>query len=256
MRGRPASAPEPGAPVLRIYLLGGFRVVLNGRAVPEGAWRRRKARQLFKCLLTRTRRRLTKDEAIELFWPESDLDASSTNLRTTVHAIRQALEAVGPPFVADPIVVDRDGIGVLRGADVWVDADAFEEAIAGAQAADHSVPLLEQADALYAGDYLPDDLYEDWAAERRDRLKRTWTELQFTLARLAEERGDPERAATTLERLLQADACDERTAQELMRLFTRQGRRTEAVRVYQRLVQALREELEVDPSAATVTAKS
>src|SRR5262245_33760467 len=228
MRERPSSAPEPDASPPRIYLLGGFRVVLDGRSVPEGAWRRRKARQLFKCLLTRPRRRLTKDEAVELFWPDSDVDASSTNLRTTIHAIRQALETVGPPFAADLIAVDRDGVGVARGADVWVDADAFEEAIARAQAAADPAPHLEQADALYVGDYLPDDRYEDWAAERRDRLKRAWTELQFTLARLAEERGDPDRSATTLERLLQADACDERTAQELMRLFARQGRRSEA----------------------------
>jgi DNA-binding SARP family transcriptional activator/Tfp pilus assembly protein PilF len=252
MRGKPAFTPESDAPILRVHLLGGFRVVLNGHTIPDNAWRRRKARQLFKCLLTRARRRLTKDEAIELFWPESDVDASSTNLRSTVHAIRQALEPAGPAFVAGLIVVDRDGVGVRRGADVWVDADAFEEAVTRAPTSEDPAALLEQANALYAGDYLPDDLYEDWAAERRDRLKRAWTELQLTLARLAEERGDPDRAATTLERLLQADACDERTGQELMRLFARQGRRTDAVRVYQRLVQALRDELEVEPSAATV----
>ncbi len=80
---------------MRVYLLGRFEVVVRGRTIPDDAWRRRKARQLFKCLLSRPRNRLVKDEAIELLWPESDPEAASTNLRSALHAIRRALEEAG-----------------------------------------------------------------------------------------------------------------------------------------------------------------
>src|SRR6266566_1396266 len=50
----------------------------------------------------------------------------------------------------------------------------------------HSGPIKEQqlqstldafdnVLALYGGDYLLDDLYEDWAQRRRDRLRRTYS---------------------------------------------------------------------------------
>ncbi len=244
-----AALAEPTSSDILAHVLGGFRVVVRGRPLADAAWRRRKARQLFKALLARPQRRLTKDEAVDLFWPDSDPGAASTNLRTAVHAIRQALESVAAP--GDLVVADRDGVGLRPDLKVWVDADAFEKLAAEAHQADDPLPLIEQANALYAGDYLPEDLYDDWTVERREALKRAWTELQFARARADEQRGNPDGAAGTLERLLGADACDERAGQELMRLLARQGRRSDAVRVYQRLEQALRAELDLEPSPTT-----
>jgi hypothetical protein len=105
--------------------------------------------------------------------------------------------------------------------------------------------------ALYAGDYLPDDLFEERASERREALRRTWTELQFGLARALDARCDVN-APQPLERLLRADPCDEGAAQGLMKMLSRRGRRTEALRVFQHVTHALRAELDVEPSADTV----
>ena len=245
-------APEPVEAPVKVYLLGRFRVVVNGQPLANDVWRRRKARQLFKCLLTSPRRRLVKDEAFELLWPDSDAVAASANLRSAVHAIRRALATNAWAGAADAVVVDRETVGLRQDAEIWVDADAFEQAVAEAQDAVDALPLLEKADALYVGDYLPDDLYEDWATGRRERLRRLWTQLQFSLARHRAARRDPERAASALQRLVDADACDERAAQELIKLLIRQGRRSDGLRVFQRLVQALRNELEVEPSQATL----
>src|SRR5262245_26312629 len=79
-------------PVVRVYTLGGFRVLVDGEPLDEHAWRRRTARQLFKVLLTRPGRRMTRDEVVELFWPDSGADAAASNLRSTLYALRHALE--------------------------------------------------------------------------------------------------------------------------------------------------------------------
>jgi DNA-binding SARP family transcriptional activator len=180
-------------------------------------------------------------------WGESKPDAAPSNLRTTVHALRKALGTAGGHL----IVEDYGSYALRRDATIWVDADAFLTSIEEARAADDPFPLLEYASRLYTSDYLLEDLYEDWAADRRDQVKRAWTDLQFTLARVAKERDEPQRALAALERLVQADACDELAAEELMRLLGQQGRRSAALRVYQRLAIALREDLGVEPSGAT-----
>jgi DNA-binding SARP family transcriptional activator len=246
----PLGSPLGEAPI-QVQLLGAFRVAVGGEAVPEDAWHRRKARQLLKCLLSQPNRRLTKDEAVDLFWPDSDPAAAATNLRSTVHAIRRALEQAGAREADGAIGVERDSVFV-RGPDtVAVDADLFERAATDALRAG-DLAGLQAAARLYAGDYLPEDLYEDWAGHRREQLKRLWTDLEFGLARQYEQRNDLDSAVAELQRLVQADRCDERAAQELMRALLRLGRRSDALRVYRQLEQSLRDELGVEPSDATV----
>src|SRR5467141_4102239 len=86
---------------VQVYLLGSFRVVIAGKQLDDAAWRRRKARQLFKYLLNRPRRRMLKEEAMEVFWPESEPEAASSNLRTSIYALRQALKPAGDDFIVE-----------------------------------------------------------------------------------------------------------------------------------------------------------
>lgn len=242
---------HPDGPILRAFLLGGFRLVTGDRELGHEGWRRRTARQLLKCLLSRHHRRMTRDEAFELFWPGSDPTTAST-LRSALYVIRRALEDIGVPQGVDLMFLDHDAVGIRPEVKIWVDADAFEETVARGRRVAEPLELLEAADALYRGDYLPDDIYEDWAVERRGTLRRLWTDLQISLAEQRERRGDAEGAVTALERLLRADACDERAARALLELLSRQGRRSDALRVYHQLVRALREELGVEPSSETL----
>ena len=69
--GLAGAAGQARAPVVRVEMLGGFRVTVAGRTIAEGDWQRRKARQLFKCLLSRPRRRAPRDLIVDWLWPDS-----------------------------------------------------------------------------------------------------------------------------------------------------------------------------------------
>jgi DNA-binding SARP family transcriptional activator len=225
---------------IRIHLLGQFRVIAGGRELRDAGWTKQKARQLLKCLLTRPRRRMTTDEAIDLFWPDADQDAALKTLRSTLSALRGALGASGSARGQGLVATLQGAVLIPPEANVWVDADEFERLLTQARVATDPLPLLEQADALYAGDYLANDLYESWAEERRESLRRQWSDLQHTLADVREQQGDTEAAAAALRRLLQADPCDERAARALMRLLAKHARRSDALRIHDRLVESLR----------------
>jgi DNA-binding winged helix-turn-helix (wHTH) protein len=143
-------------------MLGRFLITLVGHSLGEDGWLLRKPLQLHKCLLSRPRHRVNRDLLIEWLWPDSAPDAARITLRSTLHALRRTLEAAGLERLADLIVVDREGIGLASSADLSVDADTFEELLAAARSKDDPLPMLEQADALYAGELLPDDRYEEW----------------------------------------------------------------------------------------------
>ena len=80
--------------------------------------------------------------------------------------------------------------------------------------------------AHYSGDYLPDDVYEEWAIVRRDALRQQRLRLLLHLAGLSVEQQHPEEATRCLQAILEVDPCHEEAACALMRLHAMSGRRT------------------------------
>jgi hypothetical protein len=72
------------------------------------------------------------------------------------------------------------------------------------------------------------------------------------LAVYHEAAGDYERAIDYAAEILGYDRAQERTHQQLMRLYALAGDRVSALRQFDRCVAALREELDVSPSARTI----
>ena len=98
----PGGADWPGAGhAVAVATLGRFAVYLHGERRGEEDWPRRKVLRLFKCLITQHDRRLSREQAMALFWPESNAEAASDSLRSSLTILRQTLRPVPrPPFGA------------------------------------------------------------------------------------------------------------------------------------------------------------
>ena len=100
---------HPAGPRLRIHLLGGFAVEVDGRPVPATAWRLRKASELVKLLALTSGHRLHREQVIEQLWPERPPDAGVNNFHQALHVARVALGAVGKGD-AQRILALREGV--------------------------------------------------------------------------------------------------------------------------------------------------
>lgn len=132
---------------------------------------------------------------------------------------------------------------------LWTDVEAFESAAATAR---HSrePAAYRAAVELYAGDLLPEDRYETWTEEKREKLRRSYHALLIELAGLYEERGEYEPAIEALRRVVAEEPVKEETHAGLMRLYALSGQHHEAALQYERLRKALREELDEEPGGA------
>jgi predicted ATPase/DNA-binding SARP family transcriptional activator len=240
--------PEPA--VLRIHLLGGFRVAVDGRPIAAAAWRQKRAAAIVKLLALEPAHRLHREQIQEVLWPGLDVEAGANNLRLALHRARRCLADAGAP--PDSYLV-RDGAALLLGDEttVWVDVDAFDAAAAHAWRTP-DVAAAEAALSCYASDLLPEDPYDEWAERRRTSLRASYLALLARLARLAEQSADTERAIAAYQRILAVEPAQEETHSSLMRLLARAGRRTEALAQYQRLVTALENELAAAPEPTTL----
>src|SRR5918998_607051 len=87
--------------VVRVWLLGGFRVSVGSRTMTQDAWRLRKAAALVKLLALAPNHRLHREQAMDALWPDLGRKAASNNLRNALHGVRKVLgSAEGPHYLA------------------------------------------------------------------------------------------------------------------------------------------------------------
>ena len=222
--------------------MGGFAVTV-GDAKVDGPWRLRKAKSLVKLLALAPGHQLHRDVLIDRLWPDAGVDSGANNLHQALHAARRVLGSTRLALHDELVVLGPDG-------DVVVDADTFADAAMSACNHD-SVEELTAALALWTGDLLPEDLYEDWAKAHRDRLTALHITVAVRLSAALVERGDAADAVVLLESLAAERPLDEEVHRACLVALVEAGRRTDAVAAYERLRDALEDELGIVPAPET-----
>ncbi len=243
---------------LRVQTLGAFVVWRGAEGVAATEWRRDKARQLFQLLLTRRQRLLERDQIVDLLWPGLDGETAERDFKVALSTLYRVLEPALPARAPSAYVL-REGTlyGLRPGADLWLDADQFEQAVRDGdrlarQGDEAFIERYRVGLALYGGDFLQDYPYDEWASEERERLLGLWLHTADRLAAALAERARWPEVIDVCQAILQRDECWEQAYRLLMLAHARLGNRAQVLRTYQRCVERLREELDVPPSAATV----
>ena len=171
-------------------MLGTFRLAIDGMTVEDRLWTRRKSKTLVKLLALQPQHQLHREQLIEYLWPEQEPDAAINNLHKTIHAARRSLEPELKVGADSRFIVTQDQLIVLRAnGGLWVDVEEFELRAAAALKSNEPAEG-ETALELYGGDLLGEDLYEDWAAVRREKLRMLYEQVLQHLALLYMFRGE------------------------------------------------------------------
>ena len=123
----------------------------------------------------------------------------------------------------------------------------------GAGRKEEAAAEYEEAVALYRGDYLAEDLYEDWTMIERERLTNAYVDALDRLADHHAENGRLREAIRRCHRILEKDPCHERTHRRLMEYYVRLGLRGRALLQYRLCCTILEHACEMEPSPETVS---
>jgi ATP/maltotriose-dependent transcriptional regulator MalT/DNA-binding SARP family transcriptional activator len=196
-----------------VTTLGRFAVARAGQPIPLAAWQSRKARDLLKLLAARRGRPLTRDAAAEALWPNEDPAPLPNRLSVALSTLRKVLDPERSHPADHFVAADGQSLG-LRTEHLSLDVISFlEVAAAGiglATRADRAgaEDKLREAETLYTGDFLEEDLYQDWSVDCREEARSAAQEVSRLLARAAIRRDDEEDATRHLRRLLERDPYD------------------------------------------------
>ena len=238
-------APRVTTAPLAVETLGRFAVLRNGEAVTPAEWQSKKARDLLKILVTRRGQATPRDYLIELLWPADDPARTPKRLAVAVNVLRNVLDPQREHSTDHVVAGDKEGLR-LELRHISVDVEDFlrhaQNALGG-----NDRELLEQAEAAYAGEFLAEDRYADWATPLRDEVHATYQELVRALAATTEE-------PRYLLRVLALDPYDEDSHLLLIRTYAGGGMHGEARRAYRRYVERMHE-LGLEPVAYEHAAK-
>jgi DNA-binding SARP family transcriptional activator len=230
-------------PTLRIHTLGATHVA-SGDLSLDGSWIEHRTGKLLKYLITERRSSVHAEQIAAALWPNGGPEVLGA-LRQCVHGLREKLEPQRTKHDPSSFVVARNGGYGLDVARVWIDADEFEASarsgLAAFEAQDSRAALrhLDAALELYRGDFLGDDTYAEWAFAERDRLRDLAGQVLRTVSEIHLASGAVERATEHLQRLTQVDPFDVDVHRQLIGLYLSTGRRSQAVRRYDRLRQQM-----------------
>ena len=253
----PELEPEPELPVrpsLVVYLLGPFRVYLNDQSIDE--WAGSKAKLLFKYLVATRGRPASQEVLMDLFWPQANVAAARNNLHVAIYGLRQTFHRIQKDFSH---IFFRDDHYLLNpDLAVWVDVEAFQTGLrkgrelANLGRTDEAIGQYFAAEALYEGDFLEEDRYEEWPQGQRHRLREEYLELLDHLYRYNYEQGDYSNSVSVCRKMLALEPSHETAHRRLMRCYGRLGQRYLVVRQFHQCVEILRRDLDIDPSRETV----
>ncbi len=229
-------------------------MVVGGRGLAVEKWQRKQAVTLLKYLVTHLGRAVRREALIECLWPEAEESQGLGRLKVTVYFLRRQLRAAG----AHEDTLQTVGKAyLLRRDKVWVDSQAFEMLIAegstlrSQQRWNGALHCYEEAQRLYRGHYIEEDMYSDWCAAERERLHELYLEMLARTSDCHAECGHYAEAAQVCRTALVRDPCRESFHYALMQHLVRLGRSSRAVAQFHQCECVLAQELGVEPMRET-----
>ena len=221
-------------------------------------WQNTNAKSLFRLFMTRPRETIIKDVIIEYLWPECNPQTASNNLKVAIHGLRKILNHFLDQNDNFPSVVFKSGGYELNPRiELWIDIEQFENHWTRGRQLEKEGELtaaikeFEMAEALYKGDYLEDEPYDDRILIRRETLKDIYLIILGKVADYLLQIKDYEESIIYNQKIITKDNCREDAYKRLMRCYSRLGNRNRAMRWYEICCQAIRTELDTTPEYET-----
>ncbi|MEZ4660207.1 MAG: BTAD domain-containing putative transcriptional regulator [Caldilineaceae bacterium] len=248
-------------PILKIHLLGSFRVILNDEAITN--FDADSARALLAYLVLRVEHAHERVSLASLLWCDQPVESGLHNLRSALNRLRKALndsDALAQPL----ILATRRTVQWNPKYKIWVDVLEFERLLALVKRHAHRrlsgcpwcIQQLAQLAALYDGEFLTDLrveslLFEEWRQVRRESMHRLAMQSFHVLAEHHQQKESYGEAEFYARRQIALERWNEEAHVQLMRALYATGQRSAALAQYEACRGILEAEFGVAPVQST-----
>ena len=232
-----SSGPEDSrrtSQMIRLEVLGGFRVLRDGEEIPSLPSKPQRAAML---VVIAVEGEVSRERLCSILWADSAPDKARHALSQTLYELRQDL---GSSWI------EASGQTLSATRALETDLDAFEQGLA---AEDH-----EKIVALFDGPFL-DGVhlgggveFDHWVDRNRSRIHRA---VRDAFRAMVDSENRPEHRARLARAWIQFDRLEDEAHHALIEALGMAGSRSEALEHYERYSELIAAELEVEPLEQT-----
>jgi LuxR family transcriptional regulator, maltose regulon positive regulatory protein len=229
---------------LWVQTFGAFSVWRGSQAIDNQDWKREKARQFFQILIANREKWLTRDQILNMLWPDTMADTAANNLKVVLNQLNQVLEP-DRPRGSTPFFIERshDLYRLNPNGMILVDAEMFEQE---ASASDRS--RLEAAVQLYQGQYFQDSEVQEWLTVEVQYYHQRFLLAAENLINLLLDNAELEKALQVTYQMLSMDQFYEAAYCAQMQIFHQMGQDSMVHTTYQECQKRFRKNFNTDVS--------
>ncbi len=215
--------------LLKIKLLGQFKLTIDNQNIPLSQWKSSKALMILKYLAAnRQKGFIPREVLIEMLWPEQDMQKTSSRFNMAMSALRKTLEPQLAPK-APSLYIERkkDMYALYQDTRINIDVEVFAQTIAIAQKEESTskkgLATYLTALSIYKGKFLAEDLYEEWCIQQREQFSTDYLKMLKEIIAIYEAQKDLEKSIFYTKEILTANPYDEGAFKRLMIFFSQSG---------------------------------
>lgn len=232
--------PSRMSRTLRLNVLGPFDAQWSDGTALEVTGK--KIQGLLGYLAVESARPHSREQLASLLWSETGDERARHNLRQALSKIRRSY---------GPLISSTGEALALDLEQCSVDAREFNRLARSEDVGELARCMELYRDDLLDGLVLREALYDEWLLGAQHQFRRMACDAIERLASKLPALDRADEAVDVLNRRIAMDPACEPAHRHLMELFERMGRRSDALRQYQFLSEALDRELSTEPSAET-----
>ncbi|MBN1564787.1 MAG: bacterial transcriptional activator domain-containing protein [Anaerolineae bacterium] len=232
---------DPALGQLEVFALSGGHVYIDGQ--PVTSWDGSLPRHLFYYFVDHPM--ITRDEIFAVFWPKMSVKEATNVFHVTKRKISERL--------GHELTNYSSGFYIHSPRlNIHYDAQLFEDAVDQAIEDEDNAPYLwYKAIQLYRDEYLP-YINMPWVNERREALQHKYARALIGLGRFHRGLNELDAALGYLLRALREKPDWEDVHQDVMMIYSQQGRIDDAQRQYTQLTKTLQSMFGIKPSKDTI----
>jgi len=241
---------------LYLRLLGPFSLYAGIEEVNDRKWQRDKSKELFAYLYLQNHRYVPKEELIQMLWGESETKNLDRDFKVTLNSLLKVLEPNRQAREESYFIMRRQSMYRLNpnafvGSDVQ-DFNHYAQNGMGEKSPHLSKELLLKAVHLYKGELFENRISIDWISSERDKAQQLFIQVLERLSQTYTRLKDFEKTIYWAEKLLTYDSTWEEAYRLLMFAYYQLQNRSQSVKWYDRCVQVLEKELNIEPMPTTI----
>jgi SARP family transcriptional regulator, regulator of embCAB operon len=240
----------------RIYLTGVIAIENGTQLVREKQFPGRQGRIAFAFLALNRHRPVHRDEMMGAIWPNDSPAQTDSSLDAILSKLRGVLKSAGFTPGDAGVLVNSGSIAIQLPPDTWVDIEAAGNALDEAEGAlrrndlASAWSLANVAVVISCRPFLP-DVDAPWIESQRGALRTLQMRALHCLVTVSAGNHEPLLAIQHAAEMVELEPFRETAYQLLMKMHAAAGDRAEALRVFAKCRELLRDELGVSPSPQT-----